>query len=48
MTPPTLRQRLQGLAATLAILLLLAGVPLLLSAIGAAPWKPTSANCAPC
>lgn len=31
-------QRLRGLAATLAILLLLAGVPFLLVAIGAAPW----------
>ena len=34
-----LRQRLQGLAATLLILLLVAGVPFLLIAIGAAPWK---------
>lgn len=39
MTKPTLRQRLQGLAATLIILLLVAGVPFLLIAIGAAPWK---------
>ncbi|GGO85060.1 hypothetical protein GCM10011584_04100 [Nocardioides phosphati] len=39
MTQPTLRQRLQGLAATLLILLLIAGVPFLLIAIGAAPWK---------
>lgn len=39
MTQPTLRQRLQGLAATLVILLLVAGVPFLLLAIGAAPWK---------
>ena len=34
-----LRQRLRGLAATLLILLLVAGVPFLLIAIGAAPWK---------
>lgn len=39
MTPPTLRQRLRGLAATLVILLLVAGVPFVLIAIGAAPWK---------
>ncbi len=39
MTQPTLRQRLRGLAATLVILLLVAGVPFLLLAIGAAPWK---------
>ena len=39
MTQPTLTQRLRGLAATLLILLLVAGVPLLLIAIGAAPWK---------
>ena len=39
MTQPTLTQRLQGLAATLLILLLVAGVPFLLIAIGAAPWK---------
>ena len=39
MTPPTLRQRLRGLAATLVILLLVAGVPFLLVAIGAAPWN---------
>lgn len=39
MTQPTLAQRLQGLAATLVILLLVAGVPFLLIAIGAAPWK---------
>lgn len=38
MTQPTPRQRLHGLAATLLILLLLAGVPFLLIAIGAAPW----------
>lgn len=34
-----LAQRLQGLAATLVILLLVAGVPFLLVAIGAAPWQ---------
>ena len=39
MTQPTLAQRLQGLGATLLILLLVAGVPFLLIAIGAAPWK---------
>ena len=39
MTQPTLAQRLHGLAATLLILLLVAGVPFLLIAIGAAPWK---------
>ena len=39
MTQPTLTQRLQGLAATLLILVLVAGVPFLLIAIGAAPWK---------
>lgn len=39
MTQPTLAQRLRGLAATLIILLLVAGVPFLLIAIGAAPWK---------
>lgn len=39
MTQPTLTHRLQGLGATLLILLLVAGVPLLLIAIGAAPWK---------
>ncbi|WP_148612601.1 LysM peptidoglycan-binding domain-containing protein [Nocardioides rubriscoriae] len=39
MSQPTLRQRLRGLAATLVILLLVAGVPFLLIAIGAAPWK---------
>jgi nucleoid-associated protein YgaU len=39
MTQPTLAQRLRGLAATLLILLLVAGVPFLLFAIGAAPWK---------
>ena len=37
MTPPTLRQRLQGLAATLVILLLVIGTPLMLLAIGARP-----------
>lgn len=39
MTQPTLGQRLRGLAATLVILLLVAGVPFLLVAIGAAPWN---------
>ncbi|MGN6252562.1 MAG: LysM peptidoglycan-binding domain-containing protein [Marmoricola sp.] len=39
MTQPALGQRLRGLAATLAILLLVAGVPFLLVAIGAAPWN---------
>ncbi len=39
MNQPTLAQRLQGLAATLLILLLVAGVPFLLIAIGAAPWQ---------
>ena len=39
MSQPTLRQRLRGLAATLVILLLVTGVPFLLIAIGAAPWK---------
>jgi nucleoid-associated protein YgaU len=39
MTQPTLAQRLQGLAATLLILLLVAGLPFLLIAIGAAPWE---------
>ena len=34
-----LAQRLHGLAAALVILLLVAGVPFLLIAIGAAPWK---------
>ncbi len=38
MTPPTLRQRLHGLAATLVILLLVIGTPLMLIAIGAHPW----------
>ncbi len=38
MTPPTLRQRLQGLAATLVILLLVIGTPLVLIVIGARPW----------
>lgn len=38
MTPPTLRQRLHGLAATLVILLLVIGTPLVLIAIGARPW----------
>ncbi|MBJ7353946.1 MAG: LysM peptidoglycan-binding domain-containing protein [Thermoleophilaceae bacterium] len=38
MTQPALRQRLQGLAATLVILLLVTGAPFLLVAIGAAPW----------
>ena len=41
MTQPTPRQRLHGLAATLLILLLLAGVPFLLIAIGAAPGHTT-------
>lgn len=39
MTPPTLRQRLHGLAATLVILLLVIGTPLVLIAIGARPWE---------
>jgi nucleoid-associated protein YgaU len=39
MNQPTLAQRLQGLAATLLILLLVAGAPFLLIAIGASPWK---------
>lgn len=39
MTRPTFAQRLRGLAATLVILLLVAGVPFLLIGIGAAPWK---------
>ncbi len=39
MTQPTLAQRLGGLTATLLILLLVAGVPFLLIAIGAAPWE---------
>jgi LysM repeat protein len=38
MTPPTLRQRLHGLAATLVILLLVIGTPVMLIAIGARPW----------
>ncbi|PKH41727.1 Nucleoid-associated protein YgaU, contains BON and LysM domains [Nocardioides alpinus] len=38
MTPPTLRQRLHGLAATLVILLLVIGMPLMLIGIGAHPW----------
>ena len=38
MTPPVLRQRLQGLAATLVVLLLVVGMPLTLIAIGAHPW----------
>jgi LysM repeat protein len=38
MTPPTLRQRLHGLAATLVILLLVIGTPLVLIVIGARPW----------
>ena len=38
MTPPTLRQRLHGLAATLVVLLLVIGMPLMLIAIGARPW----------
>lgn len=38
MTPPTLRQRLHGLAATLVILLLVIGTPLVLIAVGARPW----------
>ena len=37
MSQPTLGQRLQGLAATLVILLLVVGTPLVLVAIGAAP-----------
>ena len=39
MTQPTLRQRLRGLAASLVILILVAGVPVLLLTIGAAPWR---------
>lgn len=39
MTQPTLAQRVRGLAATLALLLLVAGVPFLLIGIGAAPWR---------
>ena len=38
MTPPALRQRLHGLAATLVVLLLVIGMPLMLVAIGARPW----------
>ena len=38
MTRPTLRQRFRGLAATIVILLLVVGTPLVLIAIGAAPW----------
>jgi nucleoid-associated protein YgaU len=38
MTPPTPRERLHGLAATLVILLLLIGTPLVLIAVGARPW----------
>lgn len=38
MTPTTLHQRLKGLAATIAILLLVMGTPLVLNAIGAQPW----------
>ena len=38
MTRPAMRQRFQGLVATLAILLLLVGTPLVLITIGAAPW----------
>jgi LysM repeat protein len=38
MTPPELRQKLQGLAATLVVLLLVVGMPLTLIAIGARPW----------
>ncbi|GAA2094081.1 LysM peptidoglycan-binding domain-containing protein [Nocardioides furvisabuli] len=38
MTPSTLRQRLQGLAATLIVLILVIGMPLMLIAIGAHPW----------
>ena len=49
MNQPTLRQRLRGLAATLVILLLVAGVPFLLIAIGAAPWtRRPRTSCAPC
>lgn len=38
MTQPTFAQRLQGLAATLAILLFVVGLPFVLVAIGVAPW----------
>ena len=38
MTPPTLRQRLHGLAAMLVILLPVIGMPLVLIAIGVHPW----------
>ena len=38
MTAPALRQRLQGLTATLVVLLLVIGMPLMLIAIGARPW----------
>ena len=38
MTRPAMRQRFQGLVATLAILLLVVGTPLVLITIGAAPW----------
>ncbi|WP_193599403.1 LysM peptidoglycan-binding domain-containing protein [Microbacterium sp. YJN-G] len=37
MTPPALRQRLHGLAATLVVLLLVIGMPLMLITIGARP-----------
>ncbi|MFD1826768.1 LysM peptidoglycan-binding domain-containing protein [Mumia zhuanghuii] len=39
MTQPTIRQRLLGLGATLAILLLVAGIPVVLVALGATPWR---------
>ena len=38
MTPPALRQKLHGLAATLVVLILVIGMPLMLTAIGARPW----------
>lgn len=38
MTQPTLAQRLQGLTATLLIVLFVVGMPLALIAVGAAPW----------
>lgn len=44
MTQPTPGQRLRGLAATLLLLCLVAGVPFLLTAIGAAPWETDLGN----
>ncbi|MFT4261949.1 MAG: LysM peptidoglycan-binding domain-containing protein [Nocardioides sp.] len=38
MTQPTLAQRLQGLGAALTLVLLVGGIPVVLVAIGAAPW----------